>query len=181
MFSKPPRESDGRLYEARGPFRIRTRRRGLAAVSATLIVALAALPTASALASAGASPPGGAGTAKRRALSVGQLVAPGQLLSAGELQSLLSALPLDDLSAAQLARYLAALEGVSVLAELKLGLLSHEELGVAGLEESLRKAIEKLGPSAKLGDSPTSKTSSPRSKQRSKASSAACSRCCSVR
>jgi hypothetical protein len=122
-------------------------------VSATLVVALAALPTASALASTGPSlPGGGAGRAKRPSLSVGQLVTPGELLSAGELQTLLSALPLDDLSAAQLAHYLAALEGVSVLAELKLGLLSHEELGVAGLEESLRKAIEQLGPSAKLGE-----------------------------
>lgn len=33
-----------------------------------------------------------------------------------------------------------------------MGLLSHEELGAAGLEESLRKAIEQLGPSAKLGE-----------------------------
>ena len=153
MFSKPPREARRRLHEARGPFRTRTRGRGLAAVSATLVVALAALPTASALASTGPSlPGGGAGRAKRPSLSVGQLVTPGELLSAGELQTLLSALPLDDLSAAQLAHYLAALEGVSVLAELKLGLLSHEELGVAGLEESLRKAIEQLGPSAKLGE-----------------------------
>jgi hypothetical protein len=83
---------------------------------------------------------------------VRQLVAPGELLSAGELQTLLAGLPLEDLSAVQLAHYLAALEGVSVLAELKLGLLSHEELGVAGLEESLRKAIAQLGPSAKLGE-----------------------------
>ncbi len=113
---------------------------------------LAALPTASALASADSSLPGGAGTAKRPALSVGQLVTPGQLLSAGELQKLLAALPLSDLSAAQLAHYLAALEGISVLSELKLGLLSSKELGVVGLEESLRKAIEQLGPSATLGE-----------------------------
>ncbi len=153
MFLKPPREAHGRQHEARTPFRTRTHHRGLAAVSATLAVALAALPTASALASTGPSlPGGGAGSAKRPTLSVGQLVAPGELLSAGELQKLLAALPLEDLSAAQLAHYLAALEGVGALAELKLGLLSHQELGVAGLEESLRKAIEQLGPSAKLGE-----------------------------
>jgi hypothetical protein len=154
MFSKPPREARGRLHEAPGPFRTRIHPRGgLAAVSATLVMALAALPTASALASTGPSlPGGGAGSAKRPSLSVGHLVAPGELLSTGELQKLLSALPLNDLSAAQLAHYLAALEGISALAELKLGLLSHEELGAAGLEESLRKAIEQLGPSAKLGE-----------------------------
>ena len=154
MFSKPPREARRRLHEAHGPFRTPIHPRGgLAAVSATLVMALAALPTASALASPGASlPGGGAGSAQRPNLSVGQLVAPGELLSTGELQKLLSNLPLNDLSAAQLAHYLAALEGVSVLAELKLGLLSHEELGAAGLEESLRKAIEQLGPSAKLGE-----------------------------
>lgn len=154
MFSKPPRKAWERLHDARGTLRTRTgtRRRGLAAVSATLIVGLATLPTASALASAGPSLPGGAGKAHRPGLSVHQLVAPGELLSAGELQTLLSALPLNDLSAAQLAHYLAALEGVSVLAELKLGLLSHEELGVGGLEECLRKAIEQLGPSTKLGE-----------------------------
>ncbi len=161
MFSKPPstcskspRDAGERPREARGPSstRTRTRRRGLAAVSVALIVALVALPTASALASADSSRPGGTGTAKRPALSAGQLVTPGQLLSAGELQKLLSALPLGDLSATQLAHYLAALEGVSVLSELKLGLLSSKELGVVGLEESLRKAIEQLGPSATLGE-----------------------------
>jgi uncharacterized membrane protein YgcG len=153
MFSKPPREERRRLREAHRPSRTRSRRRGLAAVSATLIVTLAALPTASTLASTGPSlPGGGAGRAKRPSLSMRQLVTPGALLSAGELQKLLSALPLGDLSTAQLAHYLATLEGVSVLAELKLGLLSHEELGVAGLEESLSKAIEQLGPSAKLGE-----------------------------
>ncbi len=155
MFSKPHREAHRRLRAAHGPIGSDTpiRRRGLAAVSATLVVALAALPTASALASAGPSlPGGGAGTAKRPGLSVRQLIAPGQLLNAGELQTLLAGLPLNDISAAQLAHYLAALEGISVLAELKLGLLSHQELGVAGLEESLRTAIEQLGPSAKLGE-----------------------------
>ncbi len=171
MFSKPPREASDRLHEtcrthqaggphetcrtqqAGGPHETRIRRRSLTAVSVTLIVALAALPTATAFASAGpALPGGGAGTAKRPTLSLRQLTAPGELLSAGEFQKLLSTLPLNDLSAVQLAKYLAALEGVSVLAQLKLGLLSHEELGVAGLEESLRKAVEQLGPSAKLGE-----------------------------
>ena len=158
MFSKPPRRACERLHEARplrpvdGPRRTSTRRRGLVTVSAALIVALATLPSASALASAGSSLPGGAGTAQRPALSVRRLVAPGELLSAGELQKLLAALPLGDLSAVRLAHYVAALEGVSVLAELKLGLLSGKQLGAAGLEESLRKAIEQLGPSAKLGE-----------------------------
>ncbi len=155
MFSKPPRKGRWWLHATHEPAsaRIRARRRrGLAAVSAALIVALAALPTASAIASADSSRPGGTGTAKRPALSVGQLVTPGQLLSTEELQKLLSTLPLGDLSAAQLAHYLAALEGVSVLSELKLGLLSSKELGVVGLEESLRKAIEQLGPSATLGE-----------------------------
>ncbi len=155
MFSKPPTEADRHPHEAHRPSRIRARarRRGLAAVSATLILTLAALPTVSALASGGPSLPGGeAGRAKRPSLSVHRLVTPGELLSPGELQKLFSTLPLGDLSATQLANYLAALEGVSVLAELKLGLLSSKELGVVGLEESLRKAIEQLGPSAKLGE-----------------------------
>ncbi len=161
MFSKPPREAGGHPHAAHRPSRIqarsriraRTRRRGLAAVSATLILTLTALPTASALASAGPSlPSGGAGRAERPSLSVRPLVTPGELLNPGELQKLLSTLPLGDLSAAQLAHYLAALEGVGVLAELKLGLLSSKELGLVGLEESLRKAIEQLGPSAQLGE-----------------------------
>jgi hypothetical protein len=144
------------LYEARRADRVGThthhRRRALAAVSATLIVALASLPTASALASSGSTLPGDAGTAKLQAPAVNRLVTPGQLLSAEELQSLLAALPLNDLSPAQLAHYLTTLEGVSVLAELKPELLSSKKLGVAGLEESLREAIEQLGPNAKLGE-----------------------------
>jgi hypothetical protein len=144
MFSKPHREVLRRLP---------ARRRGLATLSATLIAALAALPTASALASAGPSGAGaGASASQRSTPAVRPLAAPGELLTAGELEKLLSNLPLEDLSAAQLAHYLAGLEGVSVLAELKLGLLSHEQLGAEGLEESLRKAIEQLGPSAKLGE-----------------------------
>lgn len=118
-----------------------------------LIAVLSALPTATAFANTGPSlPSGGAGTAKRFTLPPRRLVAPGGLLSASELQKLLSKLPLNDLSTAQLAKYLARLEGISVLVELKLGLLSHEQLGVAGLEESLRNAIEQLGPSAELGE-----------------------------
>ncbi|MGA2163929.1 MAG: hypothetical protein ABSH36_05610 [Solirubrobacteraceae bacterium] len=116
-----------------------------------MIAVLATLPTTTALASTGPSLPG-AGQAKRPSPSLRQLITPGELLSAGELQKLLSKLPLNDLSSTQLAKYLAGLEGISALGDLKLGLLSHEELGEAGLEESLRKAIEQLGPSAKLGE-----------------------------
>ncbi len=157
MFSKPPREARGRLRERHGSpttqARGRTHRRGRVAVSTTLIAVLAALPTTTAFARTDPSlPVRGAGKATRPAPSLRQLVTPGELLSAGELQKLLSKLPLNDLSTAQLAKYLAGLEGISVLAELKLGLLSHEELGEAGLEESLRKAVEQLGPSAKLGE-----------------------------
>ncbi|MGH2852795.1 MAG: hypothetical protein ACRDLF_01190, partial [Solirubrobacteraceae bacterium] len=123
-----------------------------------LIASLAAMPTASALASAGQSGAGSSDSAAaasaqgRSTASVLPRVAPGELLPAGELESLLSTLPLNDLSAAQLAHYLAGLEGVSVLADLEVGLLSGKQLGVAGLEESLRKAIEQLGPAAKLGE-----------------------------
>jgi hypothetical protein len=157
MFSKPPSEDGECLPEGHTSpttqVRGRIRCRGLAAVSTALIMVLAALPTTTAFASAGPSlPGGGAGTAKRPDLSLRRLVTPGELLSARELQKVLSKLPMSDLSAAQLAKYLAGLEGISVLAELKLGLLGHEKLGLTGLEESLRKAIEQLGPSAKLGE-----------------------------
>jgi hypothetical protein len=147
MFSKPHRAAFGRL---------RARPLGLAALSAALITSLAALPTASALANAGQ--PGadflGVGTpaSAHRRSAVPPQVVPGELLPAGQLESLLSTLPLNDLSAAQLAHYLAGLEGVSVLANLEVGLLSGKLLGEAGLEESLRKAIEQLGPAAKLGE-----------------------------
>ncbi len=142
MSSKPHRGLFGHL---------RTRRPSAAVLSATLIALLAAMPTATALASAGPSG-SGAGVPRRSAPAVRTLTAPGELLPAGELEKLLSNLPLKDLSAAQLAHYLAELEGISVLAELKLGLLSHKELGAGGLEESLLKAIEQLGPGAKLGE-----------------------------
>jgi hypothetical protein len=148
MFSQPHREARGRLRGA--PERLHVRRRVLAATSATLIAALVALPTTVALAGADTSLPGGTGSAERPALP--QLVTPGELLSADQLQQLLATLPLADLSAAQLAHHLAALEGVSALAQLKLGLLSQKLLGVASLEESLREAIEQLGAGAKLGE-----------------------------
>ncbi len=146
MSSQPHREARGRLRGTRE--RLHIRRRAVAATSATVIAALVALPTAAALAEA--SLPGGAGTAQRPVLP--QIVTPGELLSTGQLQQLLATLPLADLSAAQLAHHLAALEHVSALAELKLGLLSQQLLGVASLEESLREAIESLGAGAKLGE-----------------------------
>ncbi|HXA53252.1 MAG TPA: hypothetical protein VNV37_00095, partial [Solirubrobacteraceae bacterium] len=128
------------------------RRRLAAAVATALATVLATLPTASAFASAGPSlPNGGAGTAKRSGLAVGRLALPGELLSTGQLQSLLAALPLSDLSAKQLARYLAGLEGIGVLTKLETGLLSGKQLGAVGLEESLREAIEKLGAGAGAG------------------------------
>lgn len=131
--------------------RLCARRSSAAALSATMIALLATMPTAAALASAG---PAGSSvrTPEHSSPAIWTLTAPGELLPVGELEKLLSNLPLKDLSDTQLARYLAELEGVSVLAELKLGLLSHEELGAGGLEESLRKAIEQLGPGAKLGE-----------------------------
>jgi hypothetical protein len=143
MFSKSPREV---------PRRLLVRRPSAVALAATLIALLAAMPTATALASAGPSGSGAGIPRHSAAPTVRTLTAPGELLPAGELEELLSSLPLNDLSAAQLAHQLAELKGISVLAELKLGLLSSEELGAGGLEESLRKAIEQLGPGAKLGE-----------------------------
>jgi hypothetical protein len=136
---------------------LRTRHRAAAAMSAALIASLAAMPTASALASAGQPGAGTSGsgapaTSQRgSAATVLPQLAAGELLPAGELESPLSSLPLNDLSAAQLAHYLAELQGVSALANLKEG-LGGKHLGAKGLEESLRKAIEQLGPSAKLGE-----------------------------
>jgi hypothetical protein len=80
------------------------------------------------------------------------LTTPGELLSSGQLQTLLAALPLNDLSTAQLAHYLAGLEDISVLASLHVGLLGTEELGLAGLEEGLSHGIEQLGSGATLGE-----------------------------
>jgi hypothetical protein len=149
MFSKPHREVLGRL---------RARRGGVAALSAVLIASLAAMPVASALASAGQPGSGSSGSvagasAQRRSVAaVLPQVAPGELLPTGELESLLSTLPLKDLSTAQLAHYLAGLKGINALTNLEKGLLSGKLLGEAGLEESLRKAIEQLGSGAKLGE-----------------------------
>jgi hypothetical protein len=124
------------------PARFRCRAAALVAASIAL---LAAMPTASALASPVRD---GSMTAAR---AVQPQTAPGELLGAGQLEGLLAALPLSDLNAAQLAHYLAGLEGVSALASLHIGLLGTEELGAVGLEEGLRKGIEELGPAATIG------------------------------
>ena len=151
----------------RGPSgRPNVRRGAAAALSATLIGTLAALPPASALASSGSggSGAGGSGTnsgspagstAMRTAATVHALASTGELLPAGELEELLARLPLSDISAAQLAHYLAGLEGIAGLTGLE-GLLG-KELGAVGLEEALTKAIEQLklsDPSATLGELP---------------------------
>jgi hypothetical protein len=127
--------------------RPRTPRRAAAALSTALIATLATMPAATAVAAAG---PGGGS----RPAAVRPAATPGELLTSGELQKLLASLPLQDLSAAQLAQYLAGLEGVSKLAGLKAGLLG-EQLGAAGLEQGLSEAIEELkvsDPTATLGE-----------------------------
>src|ERR1700691_3093173 len=126
--------------------RATARRHGTRALCAASIALLAAMPTASAFASSGADGSGSTAPALRA------LGAPGELLAAGQLDELLAGLPLGDLSTAQLAHYLAGLEGIQVLASLRVGLLGTEELGVVGLEEGLSKAIEQLGGSATLGE-----------------------------
>ena len=138
MLSKPHREVVGRLRGSRR----------LAALAATLIATLAAMPTASALAGASASPDASASGSS--APAVQPFAVPGEMLSAQELQKLLSGLSLNDLSSAQLAHYLAGLEGVSGLAGLEKGLLGGK-LGLSSLEQALREAIEQL----KLSKSPT--------------------------
>jgi hypothetical protein len=130
-----------------------------AALSTTLIGTLAMAPTL-ALASPPPAGSGGSVTAKRPALvrvlpssRPHAQVTPGELLTPGELEALLAHLPLSDLSAAQLAHYLAGLEGISALTGLE-GLLGHH-LGAAGLEQGLTEAIEQLklaNPSATLGE-----------------------------
>jgi hypothetical protein len=126
------------------------RGRGTIALSAASIALLAAMPTASAL--AGAAPDGPSATPAAGVAHAGRpLAAPGELLSAAQLETLLAALPLSDLSTAQLAHYLAGLEGVRALATLRVGLLGTEALGAAGLETSLRESIEALGGSATIG------------------------------
>jgi hypothetical protein len=119
-------------------------RRAAAALSVALVALLAALPTAAARARAGA-----AGASRPPPPAVRPLGTPGELLPANKLEELLSNLPLNDLSAVQAAHYLAGVDGLSALAGLEVGLL---KLGSVGLEESLREAIEQLGPSAKLGE-----------------------------
>jgi hypothetical protein len=136
-----------RSEQSRRGHRTSLRRRGIAVLSVTSIALLATMPTASALASSGARR-GGNSSATPKPLTA----APGELLSPGQLQALLAALPLDDLSTAQLAHYLAGLENLSVLASLHVGLLGTEELGVAGLEEGLSHGIEQLGPAATIGE-----------------------------
>ncbi len=135
---------------SRGP---NVRRRAATALSTTLIAALAALPTATALASAGPVGSGAGGSAQRLATAVRPATTPGELLSAGKLEELLARLPLSSLSATQLAHYLAGLEGVGTLAGLQ-GLLGHD-LGAAGVEGALAEAIAQLklgNPSATLGE-----------------------------
>jgi hypothetical protein len=146
MPSRPARSAQSRRERATS-----LRQHGVAALSATSIALLAAMPTASALASSTGSDTGGSSSAPSAA-APRPLTAAGELLSAGQLQTLLAALPLDDLSTAQLAHYLAGLEGISVLASLHVGLLPTEELGLVGLEESLSHAIEQLGPAATIGE-----------------------------
>ena len=167
-----PREARGPSGSPKDPDPPSSPRSGVGDAS---IAALAALPTASALASAGSSRRAARAQPSR---AVRPLVTPGELLSAGELQKLLSTLPLGDLSAAQLAHYLAASKASARSPNSNWGLLSSEELGIAGLEESLRKAIEQLGPSATLGE--LVERILPRLPTRWKASSAACSTCCSA-
>jgi hypothetical protein len=139
-----------RSEQSRRGHRTSLRRRGIAVLSVTSIALFATMPTASALASSsarrGIKPSTTSATAPR------PLTAPGELLSAGQLQTLLAALPLDDLSAAQLAHYLAGLENLTALASLHVGLLGTEELGLVGLEEGLSHGIEQLGPAATLGE-----------------------------
>jgi hypothetical protein len=133
--------------------RLHARRRYVATLSAALIAALATMPTASALASTDSSG-SSVSTAKRTAAAVQPLTAAGELLPAGELEELLSRLPLNDLSVAQLAHYLAGLEGIGALAGLQHGLLG-EKLGTSGVEKGLTEAIEQLqsgNPSATLGE-----------------------------
>jgi hypothetical protein len=108
----------------------------------------ASAPAASARASSGSY----GRSSTTRPATVGPLVAPGDLLSADELDKLLPGLPLSDLSTTQLAHYLARLEGIGALADLHVGLLGTEELGLAGLEEGLARGVEQLGGSATIGE-----------------------------
>lgn len=124
------------------------RRCGIGAMCAAT-AALVAITPAAALASS-TSGAAGEGPATAAVTSATQ-PAPGELLSSSRIEELLAGLPLGDLSAAQLAHSLAEFENIGVFAQLHVGLLG-EELGVAGLENSLTKAIEQLGPSATIGE-----------------------------
>jgi hypothetical protein len=146
------------------------RHRGTSALRATtiaLLVASAFATAASANTGSAGEPGAAAAIARGAALSfpdgthpsldaspgaLHPLATPGELLAPGQLEELLAKLPLGDLSAAQLAHYLAGLPDISVLASLHVGLLGTEELGVAALEESLRKGIETLGAGATIGE-----------------------------
>jgi hypothetical protein len=132
-----------------------TPRRGLAALSATLVTTLAAMSTTSALALAasGAAGTGAQAESARQASAVRPLATHGELLAAEKLQSLLAGLSLKDLSTGQLVSYLAELNSVKALALLKVGPLGGE-LGSENVERALGEAIEqlKLDPTATLGE-----------------------------
>src|SRR5580692_2381862 len=101
MSSRGERDEGGRR---RGPAAVR--RRSAAAMCGASIALLAAMPTASALASSAA--PADRGAPARSLLAAPRpQVAAGELLPAGRLEELLADLPLGDLSASQLAHYLA--------------------------------------------------------------------------
>ncbi len=128
------------------------RRRAAAALSTMLIAALVVMPTASALASTGPTA-SGAGSSTKRPAALRPAATSGELLPAGKLEELLARLPLSSLSAAQLAHYLAGVEGIDALAGLR-GLLGHD-LGAAGVEGALAEAIAQLelgNSSATLGE-----------------------------
>jgi hypothetical protein len=124
-------------------------RRTAVALSVLLASTLTAMPTASAIASFGKSKPALAEGSASVVTSLGGL---DELAPEGELDTLLSNLPLSDLDTEALTHYLAGLPGIGTLAELPVGLLGLEELGVAGLEAGLHEAIDELGSEATLGE-----------------------------
>ncbi len=126
------------------------RRRRAAALAAASAALLAATPTATAVAEAA----GGSGstTSPASRATPSTVPAPGELLSAGRLEELLASLPLSDLSVSQVAEYLAGLPEIEALAQLQVGLLGGETLGLVGLEENLAEAIQALGPAATIGE-----------------------------
>jgi hypothetical protein len=114
----------------------------------TAVALLLVLLCSSTLAYASA-PTGARGEAAAPAIQPS--AAPGELLTASQLDSLLTALPLEDLSSAQLAHFLAGFDGIDALGALPSGLLGETQLGAAGLEQALREAVEGLDPGAPLG------------------------------